>query len=91
MINYLKDENLQSFFTNEMENIQSSQMVRELTISNQQGEENLYQITLSPLLGFNLPKDNGLITVIRNITAETQSRSLKDIFYDLLHMNLKHL
>ena len=62
-----------------MENIQSSQMVRELTISNQQGEENLYQITLSPLLDSTYQK-TGLITVIRNITAESQSRSLKDHF-----------
>ena len=61
----------------------------ELTICNQQGEENQFQITLSPLLDSTYQK-TGLITVIRNITKETQARSLKDHFFALLHMNYEH-
>ena len=79
LIRYLKDENLQSFFSSEMDNIQSSQMVRGAHHLQSTREENQFQITLSPLLDSTYQK-TGLITVIRNITKETHARTLKDHF-----------
>ena len=79
IISYLKNENLSSFFSNEFQSVKDNALVREVMIPDQNGKEDHYQITVSPLLDSTYQK-TGMITVIRNITDEKQVRSLKDNF-----------
>jgi PAS domain S-box-containing protein len=79
IISYLKNENLSSFFSNEFQLVKDNALVREVIIPNQNGKDDHYQITVSPLLDSTYQK-TGMITVIRNITDEKQIRSLKDNF-----------
>ena len=79
LIRYLKDENLYSLFSNHLTTVDSTSLIREISIPNTKGVEQSYQITISPLLDSTYQK-TGLITVIRNITQENQARLLKDNF-----------
>lgn len=79
IISYLKNENLSSFFSNEFQSVKDNALIREVIIPDQNGKEDHYQITVSPLLDSTYQK-TGMITVIRNITDEKQVRSLKDNF-----------
>ena len=79
IISYLKNENLSSFFSNEFQSVKDNALIREVMIPDQNGKEDHYQITVSPLLDSTYQK-TGMITVIRNITDEKQVRSLKDNF-----------
>ncbi|MEK9727427.1 MAG: histidine kinase dimerization/phospho-acceptor domain-containing protein, partial [Candidatus Margulisiibacteriota bacterium] len=88
LIQYLKDENLQSLFSDELKQIESNQLVREVNINDAKGNDQLYQITISPLLDSTYQK-TGLITVIRNITQENQTRYLKDNFLRSVTHELK--
>ncbi|RAP23056.1 hypothetical protein DID73_02530 [Candidatus Marinamargulisbacteria bacterium SCGC AG-343-K17] len=79
IISYLKNENLCTFFSNEFRSVKDNALIREVMIPDQNGKEDHYQITVSPLLDSTYQKA-GMITVIRNITDEKQVRSLKDNF-----------
>ncbi len=79
IISYLKNENLSAFFSNEFRSVKDNALVREVMIPDENGKEDHYQITVSPLLDTTYQK-TGMITVIRNITDEKQVRSLKDNF-----------
>lgn len=79
IISYLKNENLSSFFNHEFRFVKDNAVVRELVIPGSNGQDDHYQITVSPLLDSTYQK-TGMITVIRNITEEKKSRLLKDNF-----------
>ena len=88
LIQYLKDENLYSLFSDELKQIESNQLIREVTIKDGKDVEQSYQITISPLMDSTYQK-TGLITVIRNITQENQTRYLKDSFLRSVTHELK--
>jgi PAS domain S-box-containing protein len=77
LIRYLKNENLSSFFNHEFQSIKENTVVREILIPDDNGDNRHFQITVSPLLDSTYQK-TGMITVIRNITNETQNRLLKE-------------
>ena len=56
IISYLKNENLSSFFSNEFQSVKDNALIREVMIPDQNGKEDHYQITVSPLFGFDLSK-----------------------------------
>ena len=79
IISYLKNENLSAFFSNEFRSVKDNAMVREVMIPDDNGKDDHFQITVTPLLDTTYQK-TGMITVIRNITDEKQIRTLKDNF-----------
>jgi PAS domain S-box-containing protein len=79
IIQYLKNENLQSLFSDQIKNMTDNAITRDMMISNDDGTNAHYRIIVSPLLDSTYQK-NGIITVIRDISHEKQVKTLHDSF-----------
>jgi PAS domain S-box-containing protein len=77
IIQFLKNENLQSLFSDQIKTVNT--ITKDIMIPNDNGKKDYYRIIISPLLDSTYQK-NGIITVIRDITHEKQIKVLRDSF-----------
>ncbi len=88
ILKYIKNENFVSLFSNHSIEDESTSLCREISIPDGPYKKQFYHITMSPIIDANAKK-MGLITVIRNITKEHQSRTIKNTILRTIIQELK--
>lgn len=89
ILDYIKTEQASQFFSNYLKKIQEP-VIRDITIPSDNGtdDDEIYQIRMSPLLDSTFHQ-TGVITIIRNITAEHAMRRMQDRYLHGLTHQLK--